>query len=107
VVSHDYEIDPLRSVKWRRKRENTISPVGDSRPSLPKCPAPALPRNRNVVSNVANEEMLNLQNRAAFPLERHSVSPALRAGRMDRPGRPQGDNDIVEQYKNPSKELAP
>ena len=40
-----------------------------------------------------------------FPLEPHSVLPALRARRMDRPGRPQGDNDIVEQYSNPSKEL--
>src|SRR5205814_3104056 len=28
-----------------------------------------------------------------FPLEAHSVSPALRARRMDRPHRPQGDND--------------
>src|SRR3979411_2156840 len=35
-----------------------------------------------------------------FPLEAHSVLPALRARRMDRPGRPQGDNDIVEQYSN-------
>jgi hypothetical protein len=25
---------------------------------------------------------------------------------MDRPGRPQGDNDIVEQDSNPSKELS-
>src|SRR5216684_4217504 len=41
----------------------------------------------------------------ASPLDSHSVSPALRAGRMDRSGRPQGDNDIVEQYKNPSKAL--
>ena len=39
-------------------------------------------------------------------LDFHSVSPALRAGRMDRPGRPQDDNDIVEQYCNPSKELS-
>ena len=39
-------------------------------------------------------------------LDFHSVSPALRAGRMDRPGRPEGDNDIVEQYYNPSKELS-
>ena len=29
-----------------------------------------------------------------------------RAGRSDRPGRLQGDNDIVEQYYNPSKELS-
>src|SRR5215470_11300309 len=42
----------------------------------------------------------------ASPLDSHSVSPALRAARLDRSGRPQGDNDIVEQYKNPSKELA-
>src|SRR6266704_1917660 len=41
-----------------------------------------------------------------IPLDFHSVSPALRAGRMDRPGRPEGDNDIVEQYNNPSKELS-
>ena len=41
----------------------------------------------------------------ASPLDCHSVSPALRVGRMDRSGRPQGDNDIVEQYKNPSKAL--
>src|ERR1700694_3871588 len=41
-----------------------------------------------------------------FPLEAHSLLPALRARRMDRPGRPQGDNDIVEQYSNPSKELS-
>jgi hypothetical protein len=41
-----------------------------------------------------------------IPLDFHSVSPALRAGRMDRPGRPEGDNDIVEQYYNPSKELS-
>jgi hypothetical protein len=41
-----------------------------------------------------------------IPLDFRSVSPALRAGRMDRPGRPQGDNDIVEQYYNPSKELS-
>ena len=41
----------------------------------------------------------------ASPLDSHSVSPALQAGRMDRPGRPQGDNDIVEQYYNPSKAL--
>jgi hypothetical protein len=40
-----------------------------------------------------------------LPLEPHSVLPELRVGRMDRPGRPQGDNDIVEQYNNP-KELA-
>src|ERR1700730_8992367 len=64
------------------------------------------PRNRNVVSNVANEEMRYRQNRAAFPLEPHSAPSALRAGRMDRSGRPEGDNDIVEQYRNPSKELA-
>src|SRR4051794_24833571 len=38
-----------------------------------------------------------------LPLEAHSAPPALRAGRMDRSGRPEGDNDIVEQYKNPSK----
>ena len=36
------------------------------------------------------------QNRAALPLEAHSAPPALRAGRMDRCGRPEGDNDIVE-----------
>jgi hypothetical protein len=41
-----------------------------------------------------------------LPLEAHSVLPALRARRMDRPGRPQGDNDIVEQDSNPSKELS-
>src|SRR6516225_1580387 len=41
----------------------------------------------------------------ASPLDSRSVSPALRAGRMDRPGRPQGDNDIAEQYYNPSKAL--
>jgi hypothetical protein len=41
-----------------------------------------------------------------IPLDFHSVSPALRAGRMDRPDRPEGDNDIVEQYNNPSKELS-
>jgi hypothetical protein len=41
-----------------------------------------------------------------IPLHFHSVSPALRAGRMDRPDRPEGDNDIVEQYNNPSKELS-
>ena len=46
------------------------------------------------------------QNRAAFPLEAHSAPPVLRAGRMDRSGRPEGDNDLVEQYRNPSKELA-
>jgi hypothetical protein len=40
------------------------------------------------------------------PPETHSELPALRVHRMDRPGRPQGDNDIVEQYCNPSKELA-
>src|SRR5712692_10367087 len=33
-----------------------------------------------------------------LPLEPHSVLPELRVGRTDRPGRPQGDNDIVEQY---------
>jgi len=41
-----------------------------------------------------------------FPLEAHSLLPARRAPRMDRPGRLQGDNDIVEQYSNPSKELS-
>jgi hypothetical protein len=41
-----------------------------------------------------------------FALEARSLLPALRARRMDRPGRPQGDNDIVEQYSNPSKELS-
>ena len=41
-----------------------------------------------------------------FPLEVQSVSPGPGVGRMDRPGRPQGDNDIVERYKNPNKELA-
>src|SRR6185437_1863014 len=41
-----------------------------------------------------------------FPLEVQSVSPGPGAGRMDRPGRPRGDNDIVERYKNPNKELA-
>ena len=41
-----------------------------------------------------------------IPLDFHSVSPALRAGRMDRPGHPEGDTDIVEQYNNPSKELS-
>ncbi|MGY3605641.1 MULTISPECIES: hypothetical protein [unclassified Bradyrhizobium] len=40
-----------------------------------------------------------------IPLDSHSVSPALRAGRMDRPGRPLDDNDIVEQHNNPSKEF--
>src|SRR3974390_1272294 len=34
----------------------------------------------------------------ASPLDSRSVSPALQAGRMDRSGRPQGDNDIVERY---------
>jgi hypothetical protein len=38
-----------------------------------------------------------------FPLEAQSLLPALPARRTDRPGRPQGDNDIAEQYKNPSK----
>src|ERR1700731_1761753 len=57
-------------------------------------------------SNVASEEMWYRQNRAAFPLEPHSSPSALRAGRMDRSGRPEGGNDIVEQYRNPSKELA-
>src|SRR5205085_12662186 len=32
----------------------------------------------------------------ASSLDCHSVSPARRAGRMDRPGRLQGDNDTVE-----------
>ena len=41
----------------------------------------------------------------ASPLDSQSVSLALRAGRMDRSGRPEGDNDIVEQYKNPSMAL--
>ena len=36
-------------------------------------------------------------------LELHSAPPALRAARMDRPGHPRGDNDIVERYRNPSK----
>src|ERR1700730_19359075 len=63
------------------------------------------PRIRNVVSNVANEEMRYRQNRVALPLEAHSATPALRAGRMDRSGRPEVDNDIVEQYNNP-RELA-
>ena len=64
------------------------------------------PRNRNVVSNVAKEEEMRCrQNRAPFPLEAHSAPPALRAGRMDRSGRPEGGNDIVEQYNNP-RELA-
>ena len=40
-----------------------------------------------------------------LPLAAHSLLPALRARRMDRPGRPQGDNDIVERLKNPSKAL--
>jgi hypothetical protein len=40
-----------------------------------------------------------------LPLEPHSVLPELRVGRTDRPGRLQGDNDIVERYNNP-KELA-
>src|SRR5712664_529982 len=44
--------------------------------------------------------------RRNIPLDFHSVSPALRAGRTDRPGRPEGDNDIVEHYNNPSKELS-
>src|ERR1700712_3809905 len=52
-----------------------------------------------------SEEMRCRQNRAALPLEVHSAPPALRAGRMDRSGRPEGDNDIVEQYNNP-RELA-
>src|ERR1700686_1482145 len=51
------------------------------------------------------EEMRYRQNRAALPLEAHSAPPALRAGRMDRSGRPEGDNDIAEQYNNP-RELA-
>ena len=38
-----------------------------------------------------------------FPLEAHSVLPALRGRRTDRPGRPQRDNDIVEQYCNPNR----
>jgi hypothetical protein len=38
-----------------------------------------------------------------FPLEAQSVLPALQARRRDRPGRLQRDNDIVEQYCNPSK----
>jgi hypothetical protein len=38
-----------------------------------------------------------------FPLEAQSVLPALQARHRDRPGRPQRDNDIVEQYCNPSK----
>src|SRR5215472_15350329 len=42
----------------------------------------------------------------SFPLEAQTLLPALRARRMDRPGRLEGDNDIVERYKNPSKELA-
>jgi hypothetical protein len=41
-----------------------------------------------------------------FPLEAQFVLRALQARRMDRSGRPQGDNDIVEQYCNPSKVLA-
>jgi hypothetical protein len=39
-----------------------------------------------------------------FPLEAQPSLRALRGRRMDRPGRPQRDNDIVEQYCNPSKE---
>jgi hypothetical protein len=66
-----------------------------------------IPRDRNVVSNVANEEMWYRQNPAPFPLEAHSSPSALRVGRMDRSGRPEGDNGIAEQYRNPSKELAP
>src|SRR4029077_4193594 len=33
--------------------------------------------------------------------------PALRAGRMDRSGHPEGDNDIVEQYNNPKELVSP
>jgi hypothetical protein len=40
-----------------------------------------------------------------FLLHPKGAPPARRAAHMDRPGRPQGDNDIVEQYNNP-KELA-
>jgi hypothetical protein len=47
------------------------------------------------------EEMRYWQNRAPFPLEVHSALPARGAGRMDRSGRPQVDNDIVEQCSNP------
>jgi hypothetical protein len=89
----------------RQHRALVSRPPRQNRWSLQQLDSP---RNRNVVSNVAKEEEMRYrQNRAAFPLEAHSAPPALRAGRMDRSGRPEGDNDIVEQYRNPSKVRAP
>src|ERR1700737_5631491 len=59
------------------------------------------PRIRNVASNVANEEMRYRQNRVALPLEAHSAPPALRAGRMDRSGRPPADTITVNKKNTP------
>jgi len=56
------------------------------------------------VSNVPKEaERRYRQNRAQLRLEAQPARPALRAGRLDRCGRPEDDNDNVERYSN-SKE---
>jgi hypothetical protein len=39
----------------------------------------------------------------SLSLGTHSVSPAPRVRRMDRPDHPQGDNDIVERSMSPSR----
>jgi hypothetical protein len=51
------------------------------------------------------EIRVNTVAKSPLTLEAHSGLLALAAGRTDRYGHPQGDNDIAEQYNNP-KELA-
>src|SRR3984893_7370781 len=101
-MSHMSANDPKRSSATTPASHACISASysvpRQNRWTLQQLDSPGI---RNVVSNVANEEMRYRQNRVALPLEAHSAPPALRAARMDRSGGPEVDHDIVEQYNNP------
>jgi len=89
-------VTPTRSPSWLSNSRPIA--VGRKRPASATTQPYGARLNLSVLSTSSTPEDI-------FLLHPKGAPPARRAAHMDRPGRPQGDNDIVEQYNNP-KELA-
>jgi hypothetical protein len=92
------------SRSWSLQAGKAVSPTVGSEDASNVKGFPATKtarRRRSLQTSPKEEERRYRQNRAPLHLEAHSSQSALRAGRMDRRGRLEVDNDIVERYSNP------
>jgi hypothetical protein len=85
------------SRSWSLQAGEAVSPTGWQRGCFKRQRWPR----RSIQTSPKEEERRYGQNRAPLHLEAQSSQSALRAARMDRRGRLEVDNDIVERYSNP------